>query len=83
MKSEYDTTKDVVVEDFGTIEGTDFSVCTRSYDGGAPKLAVIQTLGKNKDKIRPIFRLPPGDALTIAKFIVEHVGVVAEPIVVE
>lgn len=80
--SEYDKTKDVVIEDYGTIEGTNFEVCTRSYDGGAPKLAVTQVLGKNKDKVKPIFRMPKEEALAIAKFIVEHFGT-AVPVVPE
>ena len=72
--SEYDKTKDVVIEDYGDVEGTDFNVSTRSYDGGPPKISVVQVLGKNRDKIKPVFRFPPSEVVPLAAFLLEHFG---------
>lgn len=52
----YDDSKDVVVRDFGTIEGAggrsgDFSARLMSYNGGAPKLALARTGAKENGEV--------------------------------
>ena len=51
------------------VEGSDYHMATRSYNGGTAKVSVFRVLGKNKDKVRSVFRISREDAIAIAKHI--------------
>ena len=77
----YDPQQDRVLQDLGRIPGTDLHASVRAYDQkdtdgnvkeGEPKLAVVKQ--RQNGKIRPIFRLPVAEALTLADFILEHLS---------
>jgi hypothetical protein len=74
--SEYNKDLDVLIKDYGNIEGTELHVEVRSYDGGEAKISINRIVGKNKDKTRQVFRLPEAEALVISKFLI---GTFAKP----
>jgi len=65
----YEEDKDVLVKDFGTIEGTPFTAQTRAYDDGAEKLCVYRAVGQ-KGKLVKVLRLPVDEAAALGRWLV-------------
>ncbi len=82
--SEYDTRKDKMLHYHGaiigtgkdkapTLQGDEWQVATRSYDGKTPKVSIFRNiLDKNtkKNTVQQLLRLPQDELLSISKFIV-------------
>ena len=79
-KSTYDPSKDVVIEELGALGDSGLFAAIRQYNGntdrdgdlivGEKKLSVWRVVGKNKDRIKQLFRLPLDEVVAIRDFLV-------------